>query len=126
MPPVSGKPCHVYERFLPLVARHDMLGHPPTNSLEAQHVKIVDMFPHHKLYIQLSEEVQWYFTIVVRGNVKNHVPPIHPIVFDGWKGPPLNRNMWPVDLWNVIRPKKSKQCIYVLFCYFEIFYLVVT
>ena len=82
-----------------------VLGHPPTNSLEAQHVKIVDMFPHHKLCIQFSEEVQWYFPIVMRGNVKNHVPPIHPIVYDGWKGATLNRNMCPVDLQNVIRPR---------------------
>ena len=50
-----------------------VLGHPPTNSLEAQHVKIVDIFPHHKLCIQLSEEVQQYFPIVVWGNVENHV-----------------------------------------------------
>ena len=71
------------------------------------------------------EEVQWYFPIVVRGNVKNHVPPIDPIVSDGWKGGPLNRNMWHVDLWNVIHPRNSKQCIDVLFCYFELFYLVV-
>ena len=82
-----------------------VLGHPPNNSLESQHVKIVDMFPHHKLCIQLLEEVQRYFPIVVRGNVKNDVPPIHPIVSDGWKGAPLNRNMWLVDLWNVIHPR---------------------
>ena len=85
------------------------LGHPPTNSLEAQHVKIVDMFLHHKLYIQFLEEVHWYFPIVMRGNVKNHVPPIHPIVSDGWKGAPINRNMWPVDLRNVIFPRQYKQ-----------------
>ena len=48
-----------------------ILGHPLTNALESQHVKIVDMFPHHKLCTQLSEEVQWYFPIVVWGNVKN-------------------------------------------------------
>ena len=86
-----------------------MLGNPPTNSLEAQHVKIVDMFPHHKLCIQFSEEVHRYFPIVVRGDVKNHVPPIHPVVSDGWKSAPLNRNMWPTDLRDVIRPRQSKQ-----------------
>ena len=86
-----------------------VLGHLPTNSLEAQHVKIVDMFPHHKLCIQFLEEVQRYFPIVMRGNVKNHVLPIHPIVSGGWKGAPLNTNMWPVDLWNVINPRQSKQ-----------------
>ena len=82
-----------------------VLGHPPTNSLEAQNVKIVDMFPHHKICIQFSDEVHRYFPIVVRGNVKNNVPPIHPIVSDGWKSEPLNRNMWHVDLQNVIHPK---------------------
>ena len=95
-----------------------VLGHPPTNTLESQHVKIVDMFPHHKLCIQLSEEVQRYFPIVVWGNVKNHVPSIHPMVYNGWKGAPLNRNMWPRDLRNVIHPKHSKQCINVFFGYF--------
>ena len=83
------------------------------------------MFLHHKIYIQLSEEVQRYFPIIVRGNVKNHVPPIHPIISNGWKGAPLNKNMWPVDLQNVICPRKSKQCIDVLFIYFELSYLVV-
>ena len=91
-----------------------VLGNPPTNSLESQHVKIVNMFPYHKLYIQISEEVQWYFPIVVRGNVKYHVPLIHPMVSNGWKGAPLNRNMWPGDIRNVIHPKQSKQCIDVL------------
>ena len=68
-----------------------MLVHPHTNSLEAQHVKIVDMFHYHKLCIQISEEVQRYFPIVVRGNVQNHVPPIHPMVSNGWKSAPLTR-----------------------------------
>ena len=86
-----------------------VLRHPPTNSMEAQHVKIVDMFPHHKLCIQFLEEVQWYFPIVVRGDVKNHVPPIHPFVSDGCKSAPLNRNMWHTDLWDVIHPRQSKQ-----------------
>ena len=47
-----------------------VFGHPPTNSLEAQHVKIVNMFPHHKLCIQFLEEVHRYFPIVVRGMSK--------------------------------------------------------
>ena len=97
-----------------------VLGHPPTNSLEAQHVKIVYMFPHHKLCIQLLEELQQYFPIVVWGNVKYHVPPIHPMVSNGWKGAPLNRNMWPSALWNVIHPRHSKQCINMCFGYFEL------
>ena len=80
-----------------------VLGHPPTNSLESQHVKIVDMYPHHNICIQISEEVQWYFPIVVWVNVKNRVPSIHPMVSNGWKVAPLNRNMWPRDLQNVVR-----------------------
>ena len=102
-----------------------VLGHPPTNSLEAQHVKRVDMFPHHKLCIQLLKEVQWYFPIVVWGNVKHHVQSIHPMVSNGWKGAPLNGILWPGALWNVIHPMHSKQCIDVFFCYFQLLYLVV-
>ena len=102
-----------------------VLGNPPTNTLESQHVKIIDMFPHHKLFIQLSEEVQWYFPIVVRGNVKNHVPSIHPMVSNGWKDAPPNGNMWPGALKNVICPRHSKQCIDVFFGYFQLLYLIV-
>ena len=47
-----------------------VLGHPSTTAMEPQHAKIVDMFSHHKLYIKFMEEVQWYFPVVVRGNVK--------------------------------------------------------
>ena len=102
-----------------------VLGHPPTNSMKTQHVKIFDMFPHHKLCIQISEEVQQYFPVVVQGNVQNHVPCIHQMVFNGWKGAPLNGNMWPHALWNVIHPRHSKQCIDVLFGYFHLLYLIV-
>ena len=102
-----------------------VLGNPPTNSMESQHVKLVDMFPHHKLCIQLSEEVQRFFHVVVLGNVKNHVPPIHPMVSNGWKCAPLNGNMWPGALWNVISSRHSKNCIYVFFVYFQLLYLIV-
>ena len=59
------------------------------------------------------------------GNVKYHVPPIHPMVSNGWKVAPLNRNMWPGDLWNVIHPSQSKQCIDMFFCYLQLLYLIV-
>ena len=85
-----------------------VLGNPPTNALESQHVKIVDMFPHHKLCIQLSEEVQRYFPIVVQGGIENHVPSIHSMVFNGWTDAPLNINMLHFALHNDIHPKNSK------------------
>ena len=102
-----------------------VLGHPRTNALEPQHVKIVDMFLHRKLYIKLLEEVQWYFPIVVWGNVEKHVPYVHPMVSNGWTDAPLNRNMWPPALQNVIHPRNSKQCIYVFFGYLQLLYLIV-
>ena len=61
-----------------------VLENPPTSALETQHVKIVDMFSHHKLCIKFPDEVQWYFPIVVWGNVENHVPSVHPMVSNGW------------------------------------------
>ena len=75
-----------------------VLGHPPTNALEPQHVKIVDMFSHHKLCIKFSEEVQWYFLVFVRGNIKNHVPSVHPMVSNWLTDAPLNGTMWFANL----------------------------
>ena len=39
----------------------------------SKHVKIVHMLSHHKLRIKFIEELQWYFLVVLEGNIKNHL-----------------------------------------------------
>ena len=95
------------------------------NTLEPQHVKIVDMFSYHKICIKFLEEVQRYFRVVVRGNIKNHVPYVHRMVFNWLIEEPLNGNMCFANIWNAICPKHSKLCIYVLFGYFELLNIIV-
>ena len=92
-----------------------VLGHPTTNALEPQHVKIVDMFSHHNICIKFPEEVQQYFHVVVWGNIKNHVPSVHPMVSNWLTDAQLNGNMWFATLWKAIRPRNSKYCINMFF-----------
>ena len=101
-----------------------VLGHSPTNSLEAQHVKIVDIFPHHKICIQLSKEVQQYFPIVVRGMSKTMC---HLSIQWSLMGGKVHHSieMCLGDIRKVIRLRQSKQVIDVFFCYFQLLYLVV-
>ena len=118
-PQQLDKWCRKMSIYISIPSIGSILGHSSTSSLELQHVTIVDMLSHPKLYIKLIEEVQRYLCVGVRGNIKNHVPSVHPMVSNWLTGAPLNGNMRSTTLWNVICPRNSKQCIYMIFCYFE-------
>ena len=56
-----------------------VLGHPPTDPLKWQYIKIVYVFTQHELYIHLPKEIQGYFPIVW-WHIKNRIPFVHPVI----------------------------------------------
>ena len=98
-----------------------VLENPPTDPLKLQDIKIVYMFTQHELCIHLSKEIQGYFLVVMWWHIKNHIPYVHLVINKWLKFAPLNRDMWPIFIWDFPRARVPKQCKYVIFGYFQLF-----
>ena len=86
-----------------------VLGHPPTDPLKLQHIKIVYVFSQHELCIHFPKEVHRDFPVVVRWPIKNHIPSVHPIINKWLICAPLNRDMWPICIWDFPCARVPKQ-----------------
>ena len=84
-------------------------GHPPIDPLKLQYIKILYVFTQHELCIHLSKEIHGNFPVVVWWHIKNHIPSIHPVINKWLICAPLDRDMWPICIWDFPHERVPKQ-----------------